>query len=244
VAIGLGVGLACGLLNGLLITRLDIPSIAVTIGSMSLFRGISNAVLGDQAYTKYPADFGALGQGYLIGGMIPTQLVVFAALAVVAWAVFNLTVVGRYASAIGYNKTAARFSGVPVRNVRLAVFAATGLLSGLATVFLTSRIGSTRPNIASGWELDVITTVVLGGVAITGGKGNVPGAIIAIFLLGYLKFGMSVLNVPGKVMNIITGVLLVVAILLPRAVESLKQRALLRRTGPGRRKPGKKERNR
>jgi rhamnose transport system permease protein len=230
ILIGLGVGLLAGLFNGLLITRLDIPAIAVTIGSMSLFRGISNAVLGDQAYTKYPADFGFLGQGYAIGGIVPFQLFVFLFVAVVAAIVLNRTVIGRYVYAIGNNKTASRFSGVPVEDVRLGVFAVTGLLSGLAAVLLTSRIGSTRPNIASGWELDVITTVVLGGVAITGGKGNILGVIIAIFLLGFMKFGMGVLNVPGKVMNIVTGVLLIVAILLPRVVESARERALLKRT--------------
>jgi rhamnose transport system permease protein len=117
-----------------------------------------------------------------------------------------------------------------VRNVRLIAFVLTGVCSGIAAILFTSRIGSTRSNIASGWELDVITTVVLGGVAITGGKGNVLGVIIANFLLGYLKFGMGVLNIPGKVMNIITGILLVVAILLPRTVDKLRARALMRQT--------------
>lgn len=228
VAIGLGVGLVAGLCNGLLITRLDIPAVAVTIGTMSLFRGVANAVLGDQAYTKYPADFGFLGQGYAIAGMVPLQLIVFAVLAIVTVVILNKTVFGRYVYAIGNNKTAAKFSGVPVENVRLAIFAATGLFSGLAAVLLTSRIGSTRPNIASGWEMDVITSVVLGGVAITGGKGNVGGVIIATFLLGYMKFGMGVMNVPGKVMNIITGALLIIAILLPRAIEVARRNALLR----------------
>jgi rhamnose transport system permease protein len=227
VLIGLGVGLAAGLFNGLLITRLDIPAVAVTIGTMSLFRGVSNAALGDKAYTKYPADFGAIGQGYAIGGMVPWQLLIFAALAVLAWIVLNKTVFGRYTYAIGNNKTAAKFSGVPVENVRLAIFTAAGLFSGLAAVLLTSRIGSTRPDIASGWEMDVITSVVLGGVAITGGKGNVVGVIIAAFLLGYMRFGMGVLNVPGKVMNIITGALLIVAILLPRAIETARRNTLL-----------------
>ena len=228
VLIGLGVGLAAGLFNGLLITRLGIPAVAVTIGTMSLFRGVSNAVLGDKAFTGYPADFGVMGQGYAIGGMVPWQLLVFAALAAVAALVLNKTVFGRYAYAIGNNKTAARFSGVPVEEVRLAIFAATGLCSGLAAVLLTSRIGSTRPDIASGWEMDVITSVVLGGVAITGGKGKVGGVIIAAFILGYMRFGMGVLNVPGKVMNILTGALLIVAILLPRGIETARSKTLLR----------------
>jgi rhamnose transport system permease protein len=230
VAIGLGVGLLAGLLNGFIITKFDIPAIAVTLGSMSLYRGIANAVLGDQAYTKYPADFGFLGQGYAIANMVPLQLFVFLIVAVVAAVALNSTIVGRYVLAIGNNRTTAKFSGLPVSRVRLAAFAANGLCSGIAAILLTSRIGSTRPNIASGWELEIITTVVLGGVAITGGKGNVPGVIIATFLLGYMKFGMGVLNVPGKIMNIITGVLLIVAILLPRVVESARRKALLKQT--------------
>ena len=230
VAIGLGVGLLAGLFNGFLITKFDIPAIAVTLGTMSLYRGIANAVLGDQAYTKYPSDFGFLGQGYAIGGMVPFQLFVFLAVAIVALVLRNRTIVGRYTLAIGNNKTAAKFSGLPVERLRLAVFTATGLCSGIAAVLLTSRIGSTRPNIASGWELEVITTVVLGGVAITGGKGNIPGVIIAAFLLGFMKFGMGVVNVPGKVMNIVTGVLLIVAILLPRVIESARRKTLLIRT--------------
>lgn len=224
LAIGLAVGLAAGIFNGLLITRLSIPSIAVTLGSSSLFRGIANAVLGDQAYTKYPEGFAFFGQGYLGASLIPFQDLVFVVCALAAGIVLNRTVFGRHLYAIGNNPTAARFSGVPVARVRLAAFALNGLAAGVAAILLTSRIGSTRPNIASGWELDVITSVVLGGVAITGGKGNIAGVVISIFLLGSLKFGMGVLNVSGKVMNIITGALLVVAILLPKFTEGLRAR--------------------
>ncbi len=224
VAIGLGVGLIAGLFNGLLITKLAIPSIAVTLGSSSLFRGIANAVLGDQAYTKYPASFAYFGQGYLGKSLVPFELLVFLVAAVFCGVVLNKTVYGRHVYAVGNNKTAARFSGVPVDKVRMIAFAASGLAAGIAAVMLTSRIGSTRPNIASGWDTDVITIVVLGGIAITGGKGNIAGVIISNFLLGYMKFGMGVLNVPGKVMNIITGVLLVVAILLPKFTDGLRAR--------------------
>lgn len=222
VAIGLGVGILCGAFNGLLITKLGIPSIAVTLGSSSLFRGIANAVLGDQAYTKYPESFAYFGQGYLGKSIVPFELLVFAILAVVAGVALNKTVYGRHVYAVGNNKTAAKFSGVPVDRVRMIAFVLSGLAAGLAAVMLTSRIGSTRPNIASGWDTDIITIVVLGGVAITGGKGNIIGVIISNFLLGYLKFGMGVLNIPGKVMNIITGVLLVVAILLPKFTDGLR----------------------
>ena len=106
--------------------------------------------------------------------------------------------------------------------MRLIIFTVIGFCSGLASILLTSRIGSTRPNIANGWELEIITSVVLGGVAITGGKGNIFGVVISIFIIGFLKFGMGLINVPGKVMNIIIGLLLILAIMLPELLKRLK----------------------
>jgi len=229
VLIGLGAGLAAGFLNGFLITRFGIPSIAVTIGSMSLFRGLAYAALGDRAYTKYPASFAALGQGYVGATIIPLQLVLFLLLALVFGLLLHRTTFGRKVYAVGNNPTTARFSGVPVGSIRLIVFSLSGLMSGLASILLTSRIGSTRPNIASGWELEIITTVLLGGVSMSGGKGNIFGVIIGIFLIGFLKFGMGLINVSGKVMNIVIGFLLIVAIMLPDYVGYLRERLLLRR---------------
>jgi rhamnose transport system permease protein len=233
VLIGLGSGLAAGSLNGFLITRFGIPAIAVTIGSMSLFRGIAYAVLGDQAYTQYPDSFAFFGQGYVGNTIIPFQLVLFLFLALVFGLLLHRTTFGRKVYTIGNNATSAGFSGVPVNRIRWIVFSLSGLMSGLAAVLLTSRIGSTRPNIASGWELEIITTVVLGGVAISGGKGNIFGVIIGIFLIGFLKFGMGLINVPGKVMNIVIGFLLIVAIMLPGYVHSIRSRILLKRQQEG-----------
>lgn len=229
VLVGLGTGLAAGSLNGFLITRFGIPAIAVTIGSMSLFRGISYAVLGDRAYTKYPQSFAFFGQGYIGNTIIPFELVLFLMLAVIFGLVLHRTSFGRKVYSIGNNATSARFSGVPVNRIRWIVFSLSGTMSGLAAILLTSRIGSTRPNIASGWELEIITTVVLGGVAISGGKGNILGVIIGIFLIGYLKFGMGLINVPGKVMNIVIGFLLIFAIMLPGYIRTLRNRSLLKR---------------
>lgn len=240
VLVGLGTGLSAGALNGLLITRFGIPAIAITIGSMSLFRGISYAVLGDQAYTKYPESFAFFGQGYIGNTIIPFELVFFIALAIVFGLLLHRTTFGRKVYAIGNNPISARFSGVRVNRIRWIVFSLSGTMSGLAAILLTSRIGSTRPNIASGWELEIITTVVLGGVAISGGKGNILGVIIGIFLIGFLKFGMGLINVPGKVMNIVIGFLLIVAIMLPGYIRALRNRSLLKRQRqkPGRTSPG------
>jgi rhamnose transport system permease protein len=229
VAAGLGTGLAAGALNGLLATRFRIPMIAVTIGGISLFRGLAYAALGDQAFTRYPPTFSYFGQGYIPGTHIPFELVLFVLLAVLFGILLHRTTFGRKVYAIGNNAVTARFSGVPVERIRLSVSCLTGLMSGLAGVLLTSRIGSTRPNIASGWEMEVITTVVLGGVAITGGKGNFFGVILGIFLLGFLRFGMGLINVPGNVQNIFSGVLLIFAILLPGSLGSLQERRQLKR---------------
>jgi rhamnose transport system permease protein len=229
VAAGLGTGLAAGFANGLLATRFRIPMIAVTIGSISLFRGIAYAALGDKAFTRYPESFAWFGQGTVAGTPVPFELVLFAALAVVFAVLLHGTTFGRRIYAIGNNPVAARFSGVPVERIRITVSSLTGLMSGLAGVLLTSRIGSTRPNIASGWEMEVITTVVLGGVAITGGKGTMGGVILAVFLLGFLKFGMGLINVPGTVMNVVSGALLLVAILVPGWVGRMQERMRTRR---------------
>jgi rhamnose transport system permease protein len=229
VLIGCLTGIAAGFLNGMIITRFGIPAIAVTIGSMSLFRGIAYVILGDKAFTRYPSSFAFFGQGYIGHTRVPFQLVLFIIFAIIFAIILHYTTLGRKIYAIGNNPTAARFSGIPVHNIRLFIFTLTGFCSGIASILLTSRIGSTRPNIAEGWELEIITTVVLGGVAITGGRGNLLGVIISIFLLGFLRFGMGLVNVPGKVMNIFSGFLLIFAILLPESIRNIREGINLRR---------------
>ncbi len=135
------------------------------------------------------------------------------------------TTFGRAVRAIGNNAFAARFSGLRVERIKLIVFLATGLASGLAAVMLTGRLGSTRPSIALGWELDVVTVVVLGGVDIQGGSGTVPGVVIAAFVLGLVTYGLGLLNVPGIIMSIVVGLMLIGTIALPR----LARRAWARR---------------
>jgi rhamnose transport system permease protein len=215
VAIGLGTGLACGAFNGFLVTRLGLPSIVVTIGTMSLFRGIAFIVLGDKAFTGYPADFAFFGQGY-VWWVFSFELVLFAVLAVVYGVVLHRTSFGRAVYAIGNNPTAALFSGIRVARVKFILFLLTGLMSGVAAVCLTSRLGSTRPSIALGWELEIVTMGVLGGVAILGGSGTIPGVVIAALVLGMVTFGFGLMNVPGIVMSIFVGLLLIGVIALPR----------------------------
>ncbi|MCB1336621.1 MAG: ABC transporter permease [Maritimibacter sp.] len=215
VAIGLGVGLAAGAFNGLLVTRFSLPSIVVTIGTMSLFRGIAYIVLGDQVYKGYPAGFAFFGQGY-VWWVISFELVLFALLAVIYGVLLHKTNFGRAVYAIGNNPTGALFSGIRVARVKFILFLLTGLMAGVAAICLTSRLGSTRPSIAMGWELEVVTMVVLGGVNILGGSGSIPGVVIAAFVMGLVTFGLGLLNVPGIVMSIVIGALLISVIALPR----------------------------
>jgi rhamnose transport system permease protein len=212
--IGIAVGALCGTLNGLLVTRFAIPSIVVTIGTMSLFRGIAQVVLGDQAYTGYPAALGDWGQGYFFGA-IPRSFVILLVFAALFATGLHASTFGRRIFAIGSNPTAARFSGIAVDRYRFALFVLTGAMAGLAAVLLTGRIGSTRPNIALGWELEAITMVILGGVSIAGGSGTIAGVMLAVLTLGMVTYGLGLANVPGILMTIVIGSLLLVTITVP-----------------------------
>lgn len=219
---GMLVGVLCGLFNGLLVTRLNIPSIVVTIGTMSLFRGITYILLGDQALKNYPESFAYFGQGYVVW-VLGFEFVCFLILAVVFYVLLQRTNFGRRTYAIGNNPTAAFYSGINVARHKLILFTLVGLFCGIASIMLTSRLGSTRPTIALGWELNIITMVVLGGVSILGGSGTIIGVVMSVFLMGLVTVGLGLLNVPGIVMSIIIGVMLISVIALPKIINLLKK---------------------
>jgi rhamnose transport system permease protein len=223
VGIGLGVGLLCGLVNGLLVTRFNLSSIVITIGTMSLYRGIAYILLGDKALNAYPPEFAWFGQGY-VWEALSFEFALFIVLAVAFAFLLHKTNFGRRTYAIGNNPTGAWYSGINVKRHNLILFVMVGVMAGLAAVLLTSRLGSTRPTIAVGWELSVVTMAVLGGVNILGGSGSMPGVIIAAFLMGLVTFGLSLLNVPGIVMSIIVGLMLIVVITLPILTRRIMQR--------------------
>lgn len=223
VAIGILTGLFCGMFNGFFVTRLGLPSIVVTIGTMSFFRGISFIVLGDQAFKGYPASFAFFGQGY-VWWVVSFEFVLFLVCAVLYYVLLHRTNFGRHVFVIGNNKVAAQFSGVRVERVKFILFCLTGTMSGIASVLLTSRLASTRPSIALGWELEVVTMVVLGGVSILGGSGSIPGVVLAAFIMGLVTFGLGLLNVPGIVMSIFIGALLIFVIALPIVFRMIRER--------------------
>lgn len=231
VLVGLGSGALCGALNGFLITRFALPSIVVTIGTLSLYRGTALVILGDGAITGYPAALSTLGNGYIgdLVGLpwlqIPIEFAIFVIAAIIIGVVLHKTIIGRRIYSIGANPIASRFSGIAVNRYRLLLFIFIGMIAGLASVLLTGRIGSTRPNIAMGWELDAITMVILGGVSIDGGKGSLLGVVLAIVVLGMFTFGLQMMNVPGIVMSMILGGLLIVSMIVPILIRARKPRA-------------------
>ena len=226
VATGIATGLLAGCVNGALVTVGRVPSIVATIGTMTLFRGIAYAVLGDGVLKTYPPGFAWLGQGY-VAGPVSFELVLFTVLAAIAIVLLHATAFGRRVVATGSNPEASRMSGIATGRLRFGLFVAVGGAAGLASVLLTSRLGSTRPSIAQGWELEIITMVILGGIAIEGGVGTIPGVVLAAILMGLVTFGLGLLNVPGIVMSVVTGTMLIVVVAVPAA---------WRRFGPGRRR--------
>jgi len=223
VLIALVVGVACGAFNGFLVAFLGLPSIVVTIGTLSLFRGIAYIVLGDQAYSGYPESFAFFGQGY-VWWVFTFEIVLFVIAAALFYLLLHRTSFGRSTIAIGNNPTAALFSGIRVARVKFILFVLTGIMSAIAAVCLTSRLGSTRPSIAVGWELEIVTMVVLGGVNILGGSGTIPGVVIAAVIMGMVTFGLGLLNVPGIVMSIFIGLLLIGVIALPIIIRRTRRR--------------------
>ena len=217
VGIGIGVGLACGAFNGAARHPLGLPSIVVTIGTMSLFRGIAFIVLGDQAYKGYPASFAFFGQGYVVVGDARSSWCSSLCCGRASSGfLLHRTSFGRRIFAIGNNPFAAQFSGVRVGRIKFILFLPDRPDVAASPPCCSPR-GSARPgpSIAQGWELEVITMVVLGGVSILGGSGTILGVVLAAFIMGLVTFGFGLLNVPGIVMSIFIGLLLILVIALP-----------------------------
>jgi rhamnose transport system permease protein len=214
-------GLVCGLVNGLLVTRLGLPSLAVTIGTLAAYRGIAQIVLGSDAVTDFPARYLEFASGRLGGSFLPQAFPPFLALLAIAVVVLHATPFGRSLFAIGASEEAARFAGLRVKRAKLALFATTGLMASLTGIFWALHYASARYDNATGLELSVVAAVLLGGIDFDGGRGTLGGAVAGVFLLGALQNVMSLLNVSAQSQIVVTGVLLVVSVLGPRVARQL-----------------------
>lgn len=228
VLLALCIGLGAGMANGLIITRVKLPSLVVTLGTMALYRGLAQVILGDRAISSFSDSFNNLGQGYVgasallpFGDLVPWPLVIFCALAVVFALLLHCTTFGRLVYAIGSNEDACRFSGIAVDRIKVTLYVLSGLLAALAGLVYAARQGSARWDMGTGFELDVITAVVLGGTDIFGGSGTILGTVLALFLIGMLRNGMGLAEIPDQDQSIVIGMLLIFSILGPNVAQRL-----------------------
>jgi rhamnose transport system permease protein len=223
IPVTLVVGGLLGSVNGFLVTRLGLPSLAVTIGTLGLYRGLAFVLLGDQAVTEFPSSYLNLGQGSFAGTQIPNPTILFVVLAVVFGVALHRTAVGRSIFAIGANDEAARFAGLRVKRVKFWLFVVSGVVSALAGYVYTFRFGSARGDNGTGLELSVVACVLLGGVSIFGGRGNLWAVIVAVFLLGTLRNALTLNNVSSDALTVVTGGLLLLSVLGPSATARVRE---------------------
>jgi rhamnose transport system permease protein len=230
IPICIGVGALCGAFNGFLVTRLGLPSLAVTIGTLALFRGLAFVVIGDQSVTDFPALWTDRAFGNFAGTFIPDTMLLFTLLAVAFAVLLHATPFGRSIYAIGANEEAAYFSGLRVKRVKLILFTLSGAVAGLAGVVISLRNSTAAANVGEGFELTVITAVLLGGVSIFGGRGTIAGVILALVLLGGIQKALLLSeSISSYWIQIVTGTLLVGSVLGPnlarRVAEARRRRS-------------------
>lgn len=211
---GLAVGLASGLINGVIITKAKLPPFIVTLGSMSMVRGLAFAITGGETIRSLPPEFLTIGQGNILE--IPIPILMMAVVALVVGFFLRSSTWGRYVYAIGGNEQAAMYSGVNVDRVKLIVYGLSGLCAGIAGVLFTSRFGVGQSTAGLGYELDVIAAAVIGGISLSGGRGTILGAIIGSLLMGILRNGLVLLNVSPYWQQFAIGAVIILAVILDR----------------------------
>jgi rhamnose transport system permease protein len=214
-------GALCGAFNGFWVAYVGLPSLAVTLAGLIGFRGLARVLLSDRSIGGFPAWFAALGQQPLLGPF-PLALIVFFVLLALAVVVLQFSGFGRYIYVIGNNREVARYSAVKVRRVKLLLFVASSLVAALAGLLLAARLGAVRGNTADGFELDIITMVLLGGVSIFGGTGTLVGVGLSILIILNLRNGMSLVNITGNTQTGVIGALLILSVLLPNWARELR----------------------
>ncbi|MEZ0447076.1 ABC transporter permease [Cellulomonas sp. ICMP 17802] len=211
--VSLAVGVLCGLLNGFLVAYVGLPSLAVTIGTLALYRGIAVGMLGTKAVTDFPERWTHLATARIGGSQFPVIVVPIVVLAAVFVVLLHFTPFGRGVYDIGLSADTAHFSGVPVARTKLTLFVLSGVVAAFAGVFFTLRYGSARGDNATGMELQVVAAVLLGGVSIFGGRGALHGVVAGVLLIGVISSALRLESVTVNVINIIIGALLVLSVI-------------------------------
>jgi ribose transport system permease protein len=220
VLAGLATGALCGFVNGTFISRMRIPPFIATLGMMYIAKGLSLVISGlKPIYFNDAPAFAKISMGSIVGVFIPAfpvpnaVLIMFGA-AIIAGLILSKTVLGRYCFAIGSNEEATRLSGVNVANWKTAIYTLCGLFAGLAGVLMAARLNSAQPALGTGYELDAIAAVVIGGTSLAGGEGTILGTVIGAFVISTLTNGLRILNVPQEWQIVVTGLIVIGAVYL------------------------------
>jgi ribose/xylose/arabinose/galactoside ABC-type transport system permease subunit len=219
--VGIGMGVLAGMLNGSLITLLNLPPFIVTLGTMSAFRGISYAMNNGMMFDVPTYTF--LGEGRFAD--IPVNVLIFLLIALLAFFILRYTPLGRYTYAIGSNRQAAYHAGVNVNRNLIAIYTLTGLFVGLAAMIATSRTVSAQPTAGTNLELDVIAAVVIGGASLSGGRGTVIGTIIGTLLISFLRNGLTLLGISPHIQFVVIGAIIIAAVALDQAARAKAETA-------------------
>ena len=217
IALTLVIGTAAGLVNGLVITRIGVPPLIATLATLALYRGLAEGISQARSVRGYPDWFFVLGQRDL--GGIPTQLWLLGVAILVFGVALARTSFGRTLYAIGNNETASRFSGLPVDRAKLSIYGLSGFMAALAAWIFVSRVSTTRSDMGTGLELDVIAAVVLGGTSIFGGTGTILGTVLGVVLVQLLKNGLALTGVKGDATIVVIGVVLILSILITNLLQ-------------------------
>jgi rhamnose transport system permease protein len=231
IVIALAAGALAGLNNGFWVAIVGLPSLAVTLAGLIGYRGLARLIIEDRSIGGFPEWFIFLGRQPILGPL-PLSVVIFGVLLVGAVVLLQRSGFGRYIYAVGSNSEAARYSGVGVKKVKIALFVMSGLVAALGGILLAARLGAVRGSTAEGFELDIITMVLLGGVSIFGGKGRMVGVILSILVVLNLRNGLGLAGFTGNTQTGVVGVLLILSVLLPNLLASARARL-----GPIRRQP-------
>ncbi len=200
-------GGVCGLFNALMITRLEIPPLLATLGTWALYRGLATGIDRGRGVSGFPQSFLNLGEGSLFS--VPYSLWIWMVISLVVYFFASKTKFGRYLFAIGSNETGAVYSGIPVKRVKVTIYILAGLLSGLAAVVYTSRVGAAKSNAYANGVLSVVTAVVLGGTDVKGGSGTILGTAMAVLIIAFVDAGLTLANIQQTVQEMVLGAILV-----------------------------------
>jgi rhamnose transport system permease protein len=223
IVVALGIGLALGAMNGFFVAKVGINSLAVTLAGYIGYRGLAQVLMEDNSVGNFPSWFTKMGQKGIVGP-ITFSIILFVIMAAIAIVVLHYSGFGRRTYTIGSNARVALFSGVPVARTRIIIFAMSGLVSALAGILYAARLGAVRSSTAQGFELDIITIVLLGGVSIFGGVGSMVGVLLSIVLVLNLRNGMTIGGITGNTQTGVIGLLLILSVLIPNLVSRAQGR--------------------